>query len=292
MDTSKITLLTKLFLSLAIISLAASIAYFSYALITVNKQLPEVLKQINASSQNVSAIVEVVDTITTQIPTVLAEVHQLREQLRQQIPPILNEVAAVRKQVPIVLEEAEAIRQQIPVISKEVAALSQQIPIILDEMAAYRALMPKVLTEVATVRETIPPTLDRLDLLVYKADEISNNIGHNTVQNVFSGIIKAPFNMVQNFSSGLFPGKKISAADKQMIIDLSLKLLNSGEINQSLPIKSDTSTLNGEVKLVAEKTIDEQYCRLIKVTLKNIGEDVETVCRDQEGRWKMQNLDD
>lgn len=265
------------------IALAASITYFSFALITINEQLPEVLKQTNASSQKISDIVKVVDGISTQIPDVLAEVKQLR----QQIPIILDEVSIVNKQIPLVLQESAAIRQQIPSILDEMAAYRALMPTILDEVATTRETIPTILAEVAAVRETIPPTLDRMDLLVDKVDGVSKDLGENAVQNVFAGIIKAPFRLVQSLGEGLSPDQTLSDADKQLVVQKSLVLLNNGKIGQISPIKSDTSELEGEVKIVAEKMIDGQYCRELKVTLTKLLVSTYNVCKDKDDQWQL-----
>lgn len=274
MQTSKINLVIQIFFCVGMISVAASIAYLSYSLITVNKQLPKVLKQIEVSTQKIIDIVKVVDAINRQIPEVLVEIREVR----QQIPPVLKEVAALQKQFPLVLEESAKIRRHIPTI--------------MDEMGAYRKAMPTMLAEVAAVREVIPSTLDRMALLINELDEISKNIGENAFQNVFAGIIKAPFKFVQSFGAELFKEREVSFSDRQLIADKSLILLNSGKIDQSVLIKSKISKLNGNVKLIAEKVIDGQYCRGLEVTVTNFPVSEHTVCKDEDDEWQLINIRD
>ena len=114
-------------LSFSIVCLAVAITYFTYEMARLGRHIPDVLTQVDHTTEKVSPIIVEVTEIRKLIPEVLEQVEETREL----IPPILKEVEQTRKQIPPILKEIEQTRKQIPPVLDEVAAVRKEIPSVL-----------------------------------------------------------------------------------------------------------------------------------------------------------------
>jgi hypothetical protein len=123
-------LLASYLLALSLFALAASLAYFSYEMSVVGRQIPDILSSINNTTEKIEPVVVEVGDIIELLPPILKEV----EETRKLVPPVLREVEQTRLQIPIVIDEAKAMRKQLPAVlastdraSAAVVAVSKEV---------------------------------------------------------------------------------------------------------------------------------------------------------------------
>jgi len=158
---------------------AASLIYAAFILGTVVQEvrkirvvLPEMLTQIERIEQSAQ-----IPKILQQTQKVLADLNPWLTQVKagnDQIPAILQEVAATRAIISPVLKESSQIRDQ----------LDRQLPLVLQEVKA--------------VREEAPGLLDKADSIVKQAKQISEKSGEAAAVGVLKGIFSAPLKILKD----------------------------------------------------------------------------------------------
>lgn len=276
--------------SIAILCLAASIAYLSYALLAVVRTLPGILEGVEKTSHVVQPVVEQTQQISDLIPQILSEVALVREQ----IPPILAEVEAVRQTVPPILSEWQATRTEaLPNVLTESAALRENIPALLQESEGYRALVPQVLTESEKIRAALPVTLNRVEGIVTQAETIASSAGEDAVSGFFTGIFKAPFQLMKGVGKKILPANMgLSNEDYALVENKAAAMLAHSSVNDKQTFYSDDKSL--QVDMVVEREIHQQQrlCRqlLIRVTKnqRHTSDEEVIACRKDDGSWTME----
>lgn len=289
-------LLASYFLSLSLFALAASLAYFTYELSTVSRQIPNVLVSINNTSDKVEPIVAQVAKIVELVPTVLEEV----EATRNIIPPILKEVELTRKQIPAVLNQVEAVRKEVPAMLASADKASAAVVVISKEVEATRPLIPEVLKEVKTTRESIPPMMDRADSLIEKARDAGKEASQGAVSGIFSGIIMAPFALVADVGRGITgmsaeEAKDYHEKDFDFIEKASFDLLNNGSTGDERKWNNPESGNRGVMTLVDTYKggeYGESECRTLNLELykkeKLSKKTTRTLCKNDENKWDFE----
>ena len=97
----KARLVASYLFSLSLFSLACSVVYFTYEVVIISKQIPEILLRVDTTSEKLEPIIDDVGNIIDLVPPILKEV----EEIRKSIPPILKEVEQTRKMIPHFLSE-------------------------------------------------------------------------------------------------------------------------------------------------------------------------------------------
>ena len=75
-------------LSLSLFALAGSIVYFTYETAIISKQIPDILVQIDATTDEIEPILDEIAEITALIPPILIEVKEIHKT----IPSILETI--------------------------------------------------------------------------------------------------------------------------------------------------------------------------------------------------------
>lgn len=304
-DTSK--QLTTVLLSLSLFALAASIAYFTYEVAIVSKQIPDILLRIDNTSEKIEPILDEISEIVDLVPPILKEVEATRklippilkelEQTRKLIPTILDEVAQTRQQIPAVLKESEAIRGDLPAVLASADKASTAVTEVAKQVAATRPLIPKVLKEVETTRESIPGMLAQADVLIEKARVAGKEASQGAVTGFFKGIILAPFALVGDAGKsivGLSEGKadQLDETDFKLVEKTVLDLLNNGSKGEKRQWQNSTNDTHGVVSLIdiyVKDDFSEAECRTLNLALYKNDEEVQKVnrsfCKDDEGKW-------
>lgn len=183
--------------SLSSFILAAALAYFAYALISVANEvrqtreaLPQLLDQIQNVEKNidVAAWLELAKHIDTQVPEILTEVGQVR-----------NTVNDINTQIPGVLAEVKALR-------------TETFPPLLQEIQLMQTkTVPDVLTEVKAVREMTPGTINSMENLVDHAHEVASDASEGAIEGSAIGILKLPLNIIEKAGSAIIGGDEKSS---------------------------------------------------------------------------------
>ncbi|BES70096.1 hypothetical protein RE428_11140 [Marinobacter nanhaiticus D15-8W] len=284
--------------SLSLVLLAASIAYFGYALITTAGTLGQMTSQATRT-------VERLDPLLALAPTVLEQAEKLRQTtdatvsevaaVRELLPSVLDEVRATRETVPAILTQTERMRVESQAIRKEIALTRDQIPPLLAELEAYRTLIPQILAESERIRQLVPPTLDRVESIVTQADEVASTAGENVFTGMISGIVKAPFKLIGSAASAIAPsGVNVSEADTEILEQRIETFLGTAEVGDIEAYVSRDGTLTWRYGLTAKTTEDSETCRELDLTTlrsrKQIKSTQLTICLNQaEGEWYLKD---
>ncbi|MYM62495.1 hypothetical protein [Pseudomaricurvus sp. HS19] len=284
------TNLLKLISSLAMLCLAASLAYLSYAILTLVRDLPAVMESLQQTSAQIEPVVEQADSITRLIPEILREVELVREQ----IPPILDEVKATREAVPPLLAEWQSTRTEtIPQVLQESAAIRGELPAILRESEGYRALVPDVLTETGNIRASLPVTLTRLEGIVDEAKTIASSAGENAVTGLVTGIFKAPFQLMSGVGRTLFPASmELSKEDYQLVENKAAAMLAQSSVNDRQVYYNDDRSLKIVMEVEREFNKGAKLCRELAIQLTKNGKNDSSqkigACLTADGRWTLE----
>ncbi len=306
----KLKLFASLLLPLSLFSMAAALAYFTYELSAVSRQIPEILESIDSTSENIQPVLDEVGNILDLVPPILKEVEEVRklippileevEQTRKQIPPILSEVEQTRNQIPAILDESKAIRGDVPAVLASADKASEAVAGVARQVEASRPLVKDVLQEVATTREAIPPMMDRADVLVEKARVAGKEASEGAVTGLFTGIIRAPFALVASAGQGIAglteeEAKYFNDKDYSLVQQASLYLLNNGSKGDRRKWHNDDSGNHGEVQLsriYTEGDYSEIDCRSLNISLYNkdelIKEGTRAFCKNDKGEWDFE----
>ena len=309
--------------SLSLFALAGSIAYFTYEMTIVSKQVPDILQSIDNTSEKIEPIIDEVGQIIDLVPPILEQVEESRklippilkqvEESRKLIPPILKEVEQTRKMIPPILEQVELTRKQIPAVLKESKAIRGELPAVLSsadkasqavtdvsrQIEATRPLIPEVLKEVETTRESIPPMMDRADVLIEKARVAGQEASEGAVTGLFTGIIRAPFALVGDAGRSITglteaEAKQLDKKDFELVEKASLYLLNNGTKGEERQWENADSGNHGVVVLTdiyKEGEYAEIDCRSLNIQLYKKGKIIKqaprSFCKDNTGKWDL-----
>lgn len=285
-----LTDLSRILFSISILALSASIAYFSYEVTRVRTDLPELLTQLEQTTQIIGPVLEQTNKITQLIPPILEEVKQTREL----IPPIIDEVSEIRKEIPAILHEVSETRSAIPPILNEVEATRKIIPDVLLEVKQTRKQIPPILKEVKDTRESLPKLLDDTNKLVDKARGAGREASQGAVTGFFSGILRAPFVIVGDIGSTVFNLNQIekdeyTQDDLNQVYAAALELLNNNKIGAKKEIISKDGKIITKITLTDIDISAEFPCKTMHFLSEKDGKVItdkkSTVCKNQEGKW-------
>ena len=297
-------------MALALFALAAALAYFAYEVSRVGMHIPDILDQVEHTSETVSPVISDVGEITALIPDILHEVEETRklippildevEQTRLAIPPILEEVAQTREQIPPILDEVGAVRKEIPSMLKSADKASNAVVAASKEIEATRQLVPQVLKEVETTRESIPPMMDRADAMIDKARVAGQEASSGAVTGFFKGLFTAPFALVGDATSAVTGMSDeeleiLTEKDKKLIEVAALDLLNNGVKGEAREISNPATGFNATLKFIDASTQEEDFSVLLCRTLTYEGylngellNKVERIfCKEEGGGWDL-----
>ena len=304
-DSSR--LVASYLLPLSLFALAGSLAYFTYEMAAISRQIPDILVSVDKTSEKIEPIVDEAGNIIELVPPILKEF----EEVRKLVPPILREVELIRKQIPPLLKEFELTRKQIPVILKEVEAVRKEVPSVLasadraseavvavsKEVEATRPLISEVLKEVESTRESIPPLMDRADVLIEKARVAGKEASTGAVTGLFKGIIMAPFVLVGDAGKMIAgvsdeDAKKFSERDFDLIEQAALDLLNNGSKGEMRQWRSAETSNHGTVELMhiyTQGDFFEYDCRTLRIKSYKNDEEIKNItrslCKNDKEQW-------
>lgn len=298
-------------LAASLFAMAGALVYFSIVLTRVLLALPELTAEIQVTAEHIDPIVDEVHAIQEQIPLILEEVARVREQIPpilDQIPPILGEVEQIRLAIPPVLQETEQIRLAIPPILEEGAAYRETIPTILARIDAIEAQVPPILEEVEAVRSTIPLIMEQVEAIreeiplhLDQAERISMNIetagqqaGEGAVTGFFTGIIKAPKNIVTSLGESILSSPQLTDEDDAIIAETVRNLIQAGDVGREVSWRNPNTGMSGSVTLLGQAEDTDVPCMIVNISAykrnKKLGESNIQVCLAEDGTWRFDEV--
>lgn len=300
---------TSKLLAISILSLAASLAWFTFELSRFIRQIPDILENVRQTSEQIEPVLDEVveirklvkpvlvevNTISEQIPSILLEVKSIRES----IPLILDETASIRKTLPPILDEAAAIRTQLPTILASADKATETITLVSAEVNAWQPIAKDALIQVEGIRKEVPIVLDRTEAMIGQARVAARDASSGAITGALGGLLSAPFRLVGNFGSSVL-GLSSSEADDYSKEDIDKLKAHSIELLQNGVLGDSSKWENRETKRRAELTLqkiyqddDDQQCReiLIKSWLESTLtlEKAITACQNADGEWEDQD---
>lgn len=283
--------------ALSITFLSAAIVYFAQQL----SALDNAAKSLAVYQDSMPGLIEEIASIRAEVPEVLAE----SKAIRLALPEILAEVKAVRSEtVPALISETKALRTTvIPDLLNESSALRKNtIPNILKESTALREnTIPDILKESSALREkTIPDLLkevkisrEEMPALLDQANEIARSAGKNAsegaVSGFFTGVIRAPVNIVSSVGGSVFKGKALSSDDHQRISEATHKVLLADFLHAKETWENNKSLHHGDVIITSMSVNGDDLCRTLTLSAfkrkQSLAKSKLNVCRNSSGIW-------
>ncbi len=276
-DKAKENNIARYAMAFSIFCLALALIYFSWQIGVVSKQIPAILKSIEATSVKIEPVLDEAAKIRKQVPIVLEEVRQVREQ----VPAVITEVQAVRQQLPAILERVD-----------DVNNVAQSA---LPEVKLWRPMVPQILEEVEAVRTVMPAMLDRADTLVANARTAGKEASKGAVTGFVTGIITAPFEMVGAFGEKVFglseeEQKQLSDSDMEIIEETVLVVAPSEQVDFSKSWNNPETGANGKVTLLKIGRVDGRLCKVLDIKINKkkeiITDKTIQICLNQDNKWE------
>jgi len=301
-------LLASYLFSFSLLTLAASLAYFTFEMAAVSKQIPDILVSIEATSEKIEPVIGHVGEVVVLVPRILNEVEETRkmippilkeiEETRKIIPPILKEIEAIRKQIPVVLTEVKAVRKELPPMLASADRASAAVVTIAKEVEATRPLIPEVLKEIKTTRESIPPMMKEADVLIDKARVAGKEASRGAVSGFFSGVIMAPFDLIKNAGESISgmsedDAKLFTEKDFELIKQVAFELLDDGSIGDVKKWENPDSGNSGSAELtdiVVDEYSDNECRTLLSIIFeddKELQRSEKTLCKNDDDQWDI-----
>ncbi len=166
--------------ALGLAYLATTILFLGFEASAIRKQMPLVLTAIEGVGEGGEA-----HPMLVRLDTALAELSRASE-----------EIKALREQIPDVLAESAAIRALVPLVLAEVKEVREAVGPVLAESTALRTELPGIIEDVGQV--------------VDDAKGVSKNVGkgaaQGAVEGTVKGIIGAPFEVLKQGADLIVPG--------------------------------------------------------------------------------------
>lgn len=214
--------------------LAIAISYFAYSLLSISQQIPAIIKLVDKTSPHI-------DTIVSEVALVRKDVAIIGQIVDKQVPAILTQIETVMPLVERGISQSEQYSQQLPNlwlhlenIDKQMNQLQQALPAILkridaivlttnasvEEMAKWRPHSTHYLFEIEHSRTDIPKYLTRVEDIIIDAKTIGKEASRGLVSGLFAGALALPFDAVKGLTGR---GNSSSSAAKNLTsTDISL----------------------------------------------------------------------
>ncbi len=299
MNLSAWSIVARIVFSIALLALAASLAWFAWVAKHVVDSIPSVLTEVESVAKTVDQVVSEVSHVNTQIPEILQRVDAVNAQVPEvlkrvddinaHIPPILQETSAIRASVPPILTEVAAVRTAIPPILEESESIRDTIAPILHEAEAYRAEIPKVLDESKAVRTMVPDTLTRVENIVSDADQVGKNASEAAVQGFFTGIIKTPFKLAQDLGTAVFKNSGLVSSDRKVIVEHIDEMVSHEEIGETRRWKNHTTGHAGTITFLSSDNKNDRPCNNFSMTVDHMNRPAYdfSLCQNSKGEWEL-----
>jgi surface antigen len=226
-----------------------------------------------------------------QAPDLLAQVENTSEK----IAPVIHEIAKIRQTIPPILNQVEASRKEIPVILSSIDNISEAANAIAQESGEVRALMPDILVELQKTREAIPGMLKQADQVAVKAQQVAKDAGKKAGSGMVKGIVASPFYILRDMGTsvashlGLKNTKELTDEDFELIRANVLTVLESDDIDSTTTWENPDEKNRGTVTLIRQFARDGRACKEIRVKIwarkKKIHDVLLEMCPQEDGAW-------
>lgn len=207
---AKIGIVIQTVLAASIFYLGFTIYSFTTTVSNVVDSYPNMLNEIDKTSQKleIEQWLELANKFELLVPQILVTV----EDMRGTIDKVNQTVVSVDQKLPLVLEEVQIIRSEtVPEVIQVMNAVNQQtvpntlaelkqyridvIPVVTTESKNYRTTtIPDMLKESAKLRNELPILITKMDTIVDKSKELSQQAAEGAVK----GVLLSPIQLIKD----------------------------------------------------------------------------------------------
>jgi surface antigen len=233
----------------------------------LDKQIPDILEQIETSKPLLDAAIKESERYSSQIPKVT-----------QQIALVQADIDQFTKLVPDILNRIDNI--------VNMANTTQA------EVEKWRPISERYLVQIQQSQFDIPQYLLRVENIVIDAKTIGEEASSGIVSGFFKGVVSLPFNMVSNVSGVInedtASAKYLTATDLD-IMKTQIGVLLQGESNKVIWHNKESGNRGTVTKVSQENKGDRQcYKIILNNAFKNKKETLtELMCENKAGQWEV-----
>jgi len=287
--------------------LAIAIAYFAYALLNFSKEIPSFINAIDRTTPHISTIVDEVELVRAEVTQVRAlvdkQVPEILGQINNILPLVeqgLEQSEQYSKQLPNLWQHLDKVEMQLQALQKDLPEILNRIDAVvlmsndaISESAKWRPHSTKYLTAIEYSRDDIPQYLTRVEDIVVDARNIGKEASSGLVSGFFKGVISLPFEVVAGLTgivdSTSRSAKYLTANDITMMQETVLILLEA-DSNKQLSWQNNESGNRGKISKnmgfikkgeTCHKVTFINYFKGQKETLK------EVMCKDKNDIWQV-----
>jgi len=273
------------YLAVAIIKVAQQIPAILQQVEQVNATAIDAVDKANPVIEAVPGFVLGLQDTNHLIPQILKEA----EAATSQIPAILQRVDSIQQQL-------DALHNDLPGVLKVVEQTNKTINETNTQIEAALPLVPLVLAQVEQTRDVIPDYLTRVENLVDSTRELSEEAGKGAVSGVLKGILTSPFGLLKNTRDLLFSGFSselgYTEEDFERVYKAAIELLNSADAeNQTKTWRNTKSGNSGEIRVTDQYSREGSDCKQVELLFrakKGTEESLEKqVCMSDSGQWEL-----
>ncbi|TPH12024.1 hypothetical protein [Litorilituus lipolyticus] len=286
--------------SISQIILALAITYLAYSLSEVARQVPDVVAMVNnvkPQMDNIALQVALVkdevtltrELITKQLPEVLRQV----EASIATIDNVIAESENYSRNIPSLLQRLEYFEQQIPLAYQRLDNLEAATNHAVAEIALWRPHSNHYIEELALARENIPQYLTRIERIIEQANQVGEKNSSGFVSGIFKGVISLPFEVVSGLTnivdSNSQSAKHLTAKDVATLQEHLISLLDSPDQKHILWSNIDSGNY-GRITKQEEKNYKGKVCVQVEFTnFFNKQKETleELMCPNKEGLWQV-----
>lgn len=287
--------------------LAIAIAYFAYALLSISKEIPNIINAVDKTTPHITTIVD-------EVALVRAEVAQVRVLVDKQVPEILAQIKTIlplvdqglkqsdlyAKQLPNLWQHLDKVEMQVQSLQTDLPSVLQRIDAVvltskdaINEAAQWRPHSIQYIKAIEHSREDIPQYLTRVEDIIIDAKSIGKEASSGLVSGFFKGVISLPFEVVAGLTdivdSKSQSAKHLTANDVSMMQEKVLILLGD---NTKKQIFWQNSESNNRGKISKDTQFIKKGKTCHKVTFINHfkGQEEtlkEVMCKGKDDLWQV-----
>lgn len=267
---------TKLFSALGLLALAAAIVFFSLEIRQFRQQLPEILKQVDETTQRITPIIDEIAELKEFLPLMIkqSEVYQKLipevlvrvDMINQQMPTIINEISAITQSIEPILKDSEAWRLELPVLLAAVKETNITIENTNQKIANTLPNIPLILAESEALRNEVPIILTQAESLVGQVEQAGQEASKGVVTGIVGGILSTPFSLIGKIGEsttkmlGLENADSLSKSDRRSYNQAMARLMKKPSKGAHQSWRNDDTGNKGTITISNVVQQEQKNC--------------------------------
>lgn len=267
---------TKLFFALGLLALAAAIVFFSLEIRQFRQQLPDILKQVDETSQRITPIIDEIAELKEFLPLIIKqsegyqklipEVLVRVDMINQQMPTIINEISAVTQSIEPILKDSKAWRSELPALLAVVKETNVTIGNTNQQLANTLPNIPLILAESEALRNEVPIILTQAESLVGQVEQAGQEASKGVVTGIVGGILSTPFSLIGKIGEsttkmlGLENADSLSKSDRKSYNQAMERLMKKPSKGANQSWRNDDTGNKGTITISDVVQQEQKNC--------------------------------